>query len=128
MRTLFAAIAAFAMVLSPLPAQSDTDVKGAVATQFTRSKGASLAGQNVHWHVAAKVFHVPKKSRGGVSLYMSHGIGILTDARSSAVDEVMRRGGQACVRGRVVRVPEKEREPGDPSYAIVVSSLSHRKD
>jgi hypothetical protein len=63
-----------------------------------------------------------------VALYVAQGIGILTDLHSSAVEEIRRRGGQACVRGRVVEVPEKEREPGDPSHAIVVSSLSHRRD
>ena len=112
----------------PLAAQSDTEVKGAVATQFTRSKGASLLGHSVHWHVGAKVFHIPKKSRNGVALYVTQGIGILVAANSSAVEEVRRRGGQACVRGQVVKVPDKEREPGDPAYAIVASSISHRRD
>jgi hypothetical protein len=121
-------ILAAALVTAPLAAQSDVDVKGAVATLFTKSKGASLEGRNVHWHVGSKVFHVPRKSRGGVALYVSQGIGLLASAHSSAVEEVQRRGGQACVRGRVVRVPEKEREPGDPSHAIVISSLSYRRD
>jgi hypothetical protein len=127
MRTLVAllAVAGWAPTAA---AQSDVDVKGAVATQFTRSKGASLLGQSVHWHVSSKVFHVPKKARRGVALYVSQGIGILAGVPSSAVEEIKRRGGQACVRGHVVRVPEQEREPGDPAYAIVVASLSHRRD
>ena len=31
------------------------------------------------------------------------------------------------MRGRVVKVPEKERAPGDPAYAVVLHSLSRRK-
>ena len=116
-----------ALAALPCAAQSDVDVKDDVATRFTRSKGASLLGQTIHWHVGSKVFHVPKRSRGGFSLYVSSGIGIVTDAASDAVEEIRRRGGEACVRGRVVRVPEKEREPGDPAYAVVVQSLSYRK-
>ena len=113
---------------SAAAAQSDVEVKGAVATQFTRSKGASLLGQSVHWHVPAKVFHVPKKARRGAALYVAHGIGIVAAQHSSAVEEIRRRGGQACIRGQVIKVPEKQREPGDPAYAIVVSALSHRRD
>ena len=111
----------------PAAAQSDVDVKDDVATRFAKSKGASLLGQTVHWHVPSKVFHLAKKSRGGVSLFVSQGIGLLADEQSNAVEEVRRRGGDACVRGRVVRVPEENRVPGDPSYAIVVQSLSYRK-
>jgi hypothetical protein len=125
---LIAPIAACVLLLGPgAPAQSDVDVENDVATRFAKSKGASLAGQSIHWHVGAKVFHVPKKTRGGFSLYVSGGIGILTDAQSNAVEEVCRRGGDACVRGRVVKVPDKEREPGDPAYAVVVHELSHRR-
>ena len=125
---LIAAIAALVLVFAPAAmAQSDVDVKDDVATRFAKSKGASLVGQAIHWHVGAKTFHVAKKTRGGVALYVSGGIGILTDAQSNAVEEVRRRGGDACIRGRVVKVPEKEREPGDPSYAVVVQELSHRK-
>lgn len=116
-----------AVATAPALAQSDVDVKDDVATRFTKSKGASLLGQSIHWHVGAKAFHIPKKSRGGIALYVSSGVGILTEAQSNAVEEVRRRGGEACVRGRVVKVPEKEREPGDPAYAIVVQSLNHRK-
>lgn len=120
-------IAAVVLTGVPCAAQSDVDVKDDVATRFTRSKGASLLGQTVHWHVTSKTFHLPKKTRAGTSLYVASGIGILTDAVSSAVEEVQRRGGEACVRGRVVKVPEKDRDPGDPAYAVVVHSLSHRK-
>jgi hypothetical protein len=126
MRILVPLLAAI-LVTAAAPAQSDVDVKDDVATRFTKSKGASLLGQTIHWHVGAKVFHIPKKTRGGIALYVSSGIGILTEAQSNAVEEVRRRGGEACVRGRVVKVPDKEREPGDPAYAIVVQSLSHRK-
>lgn len=125
---LSAALAAAFVVPAPALAQSDTNVKGAVATEFTRSKGASLAGRSIHWHVGSKVFHVPRKSKNGVSLYVTQGIGILAESRSSAVEEIRRRGGQACLRGRVIAVPEKEREPGDPAYVIVLTSLSYRRD
>jgi hypothetical protein len=108
-------------------AQSDVEVKDDVATLFSRTKGASLLGQTIHWHVPAKAFHVPRKSRAGIDLFVSGGIGILTESGSDAVEEVRRRGGDACLRGRVVRVPEKERAPGDPAYAVVVQSLSRRK-
>jgi orotidine-5'-phosphate decarboxylase len=127
MRILVAAIAALVPTALPALAQSDVDIKDDVATRFTRTKGASLLGQSVHWHVGAKVFHLPRKSRGGVALFVSQGIGILADEQSNAVEEVRRRGGDACVRGRVVRVPEENRAPGDPAYAVVVHSLSRRK-
>jgi hypothetical protein len=116
-----------ALLAAPSFAQSDVDVKDGIATQFTRSKGASLLGQTVHWHVPARAFNVPRKQRGGMALFVSSGIGILADAASNGVEEVRRRGGEACVRGRVIEVPPKEREPGDPAFAIVVYDLSHRK-
>jgi hypothetical protein len=127
MRTVVPFLALGVLAATPAPGQSDIEVKGAVATEFTRSKGASMLGRSIHWHVPSKAFHVPKKTRRGFSLYVSQGIGILVDARSAAVEEVRRRGGQACIRGSVVQVPEKEREDGDPAYAIVVSSLAYRK-
>ena len=127
MRIVIPLVLGILVTATAAPAQSDVDVKDDVATRFTRSKGASLLGQSIHWHVGAKVFHLPKKTRAGTALYVFSGIGILAEAQSNAVEEVRRRGGEACVRGRVVKVPEKEREPGDPAYAIVVQSLSHRK-
>jgi hypothetical protein len=119
----------FVFLLAALPsyAQSDLEVKDAVLARFTKSKGASLLGQSIHWHVPSKVFHLPRKSRNGFDLFVSQGIGVLAGSGSNAVEEVRRRGGDACIRGRVVRVPEKERAPGDPAYAVVVESLSRRK-
>lgn len=127
MRMIVPIVVGMLVCAPPGKAQSDVDVQGGVATQFAKTRGASLVGQSIHWHVGAKVFHLPTKSRGGVALYVSGGVGILADWRSNAVEEVRRRGGDACVRGRVVRVPDKEREPGDPAYAVVVHELSHRK-
>lgn len=63
MRILVPLAGALILLVPPLRAQSDTEVKGAVATQFTHTKGASLLGQSIHWHVGAKVFSLPKKSR-----------------------------------------------------------------
>ena len=120
-------LAALALAAGALDAQSDVDVQDDVATRFTQSKGASLLGRTVHWHIPSKVFHVPKKSRSGVALFVAQGIGILADDPSNAVEEVRRRGGDACVRGRVIRVPPEQRAPGDPAYAIVIQSLSHRR-
>jgi hypothetical protein len=118
---------AISVLAFPVAGQSDVEIKDDVASRFTKTKGASLLGQTVHWHVPAKVFHLPKKSRAGVALFVSQGIGVLADEQSNAVEEVRRRGGDACVRGRVIRVPDDQKAPGDPSYAIVVLSLSHRK-
>ncbi len=110
------------------PAQgSDVDVSKDVAQRFVKTKGASLVGRHIHWHVPARALSDAKKARGGQLLFVSQGIGIIVAQYSSSLEEVRRRGGAACVRGQVVMVPPKERTPGDPEHVVVVTTLSHRK-
>ncbi len=109
------------------PQGSDLEVTKDVGQQFVKSKGASLVGRDIHWHVPAKAFVTARRTKNGHCLFVSQGIGIITVAYSSEVEEVVRRGGVACVRGHVLPVPTSDRTPGDPSYVVVVRSLAHRR-
>src|SRR5690349_2812368 len=105
-----------ALLVGSACAQSDAQLEGDALVRFTKSKGASHAGQDVRWYVPAKVFAVPKKSRNGTALYVQQGVGVLVAEGDGGLAEVRRRGGVAVVRGRVTAVPAKDREPGDPAY------------
>ena len=109
------------------PQRSDLKLEGPVLARFLKSKGRSLAGQSVHWHLPAKVFTREKSSRRGMLIFETQGIAIVVPARSPGLSDVRRRGKIACVRGRIRRIPKRGRRKGGPSYYIDVRSLRHRK-
>src|ERR1051325_11152628 len=115
---------AWALIDPSVPQGSDVDVSGEVAARFVKTGGASLCGKSVHWHVPAKTFAVPQKTRRGWCLFMLQGIGLAVAEDAEGLAEVRRRGHVACVRGRVVQVPERERAPGDPAFFISIETLS----
>ena len=117
------------LVLLALPGTQGSDValRGPALDLFLKSRGRSHLNRDVHWHVPAKALATPLRVRRGWRLHRHRGIGILVPEGSAALGEIRRRGGVACIRGRVIKVPAAKRAKGDPAYAVVVRQLSRRK-
>lgn len=107
-------------------AQSDLGLTGTELQRFLDSKGTSLVGRDVHWHVPAKVF-AEKSGRGSgaVRVFTHQGIALCVPTRSAELEEVRRRGGTVCVRGRVERIARPQ--PGEPACFVDVRQLRRRK-
>ena len=118
------------LILLCLPLQSGSDVKlrGAELARFHKTRGASHLGRNVRWDVNGKVFDRPPLRRSRrYALYRSKGIGILVRLGDPGLSEVRRKGGRACLRGRVRRVPAKTRRKGDPTCYLDVREVTRRR-
>ena len=118
---------ALALTLFCLALQSGSDIHltGAELDSFLKTKGAAHAGRDVHWHVPAKALSSPARTRAGWALFVHRGVGLLIRARHTALEEVRRRGGVACVRGRVQRTPGGHDD--DPPFHIQVREIRRRK-
>ena len=68
-----------------------------------------MLGRDVHWHVSAKRLSKAVAKRGGRQLFVVNRVGILLPLRSTSLDELRRRGGVACLRGRVIRLTRPPR-------------------
>ena len=117
----------FAVVCAVLPQGSVAALESGRLDAFLKTRGASEVGNDVRWMIPAKVLAAPERSRKGWDLYVYKGVGILIPSDSTALEEVRRRGGRACLRGRVIKVPHAGRAPKDPDYALDVRELSRRK-
>jgi hypothetical protein len=96
---------------------SDVRLEGVRLEAFLKTRGRSEVGHDVRWKIPAITFALPSRSRHGLQLFVHKGIGIVCSAEDSGLAEVRRRGGQALVRGRVVRAPE------DPEKELRISTV-----
>ncbi len=124
---IMALVLASLLLSVPVHSQMPSDIKveGTRLVEFKRSKGASLAGNDISWNVPARTFERPLWTRRGFTLYLSDGIGVLVPAGHDALAELRRRGGVALVRGTVK--PHSDAKPGEPAYVVIVRDLNRRK-
>ena len=116
------------ILLSGVQTGSDIHLKGSVLKRFLKTKGASHKLQTVRWDVSDRVFsRNPLRRSRGYALFASKGIGILVRLSDPGLQEVIRRGGRAVLRGRVRKVPPRRRRKDEPRYYLDVRDVSRRK-
>ena len=107
---------------------SDKKLEGVGLARFYKTRGASHAGRVVRWDVNGKVFNRrPLRRSRSYALYKSKGIGILVRLSDPGLSEVRRKGGRACLRGRVRRVHKGKRRKGDPAFYLDVREVTRRR-
>ena len=106
--------------------QSDVGLEGEQLQRFLDSKGTSLLGRDVHWHLPAKVLGAARaRVRGGVVVFVHRDIALCVPANSRELAEVRRRGGVVCLRGQVQPIPGAQ--PGEPRCFIDIRQLRTRE-
>ena len=107
---------------------SDLHLKGTQLKRFLRTKGASHLLRTVRWDVSGSVFdRNPLRKVRGYALFQSKGIAILVRLSDPGLRELIRKGGKACLRGRVRKVPPSRRRKGEPRYYLDVREVTRRK-
>lgn len=103
---------------------SDVHLEGRTLERFIKTRGRSHVGCDVRWDLGAGTFSKPRKRARGYGLFETRGLGIVVRLNDPGLHEVRRRGGRACVRGRVFPVPPKGRRKDGPVCFVAVREIT----
>lgn len=109
------------------PPASDTPLEGAELARFERTGGLSHVGKDVTFRMSVRALRKPWKRSRRALVFRYSGVPVVVSRKSRDLARVRRKGGEARLRGQVVRLRPPEDDPEAPKAAIVVRELRPRR-